>query len=56
MNSVLPKLKARFMTADVNNFYLNTHIYIQGYMIIAVNMIPEELIEQYQGDIFVENG
>ena len=44
------------MTADVNNFYLNTRLDRPEYMIISVKIIPEELMEEYQGDTFVEDG
>ena len=41
------------MTEDVNNFYLNTPLDIPEYMRIEVNMIPENLMEEYHGDTFV---
>ena len=42
------------MTADVNNFYPNTPLDRLEYMRIAVNMVPEEVMEEYQGYTFVE--
>ena len=41
LNSLLSKLRAQFMTANVKNFYLNTPLDRPEYMSIAVNMIPE---------------
>ena len=43
------------MTADVKNLYLNTPLDRPEYMRFAVNMIPEEVTEDYQGDPFVED-
>ena len=45
LNSVLSKLRARFMTADVKNLYLNTLIDIPERMRIAVKMSPAEVME-----------
>ena len=43
------------MTAGVNEFYLNTPLDRPEDSSIAVNMIPEELMKEYQGDTFVED-
>ena len=40
------------MTADVKNFYLNTPLDRPKYIRIAVNMIPAEVMEDYQVDNF----
>ena len=44
------------MTAYVRYIYLNTPLDILEYISISVNMIPAELMEEYQGDTFVEYG
>ena len=53
LNSVLSNLRARFMTTDVKNFYLNTPLDKPEYMRISMNMITAEVMEGYQGDTFV---
>ena len=45
LNSVLSKLRVRFMTADVNDLQLNTPLYRPGYTRIAMNLIPAELMK-----------
>ena len=40
LNSVLSKLRARFMAANVNNLYVNTRLDIPEYMSIAV--LPQQ--------------
>ena len=44
------------MTADLKKFYLITPLDRPQYMRIAVNMIPAEVMDGYQGDTFVEDG
>ena len=41
------------MIADVKNFYLNTPLDRPYYMNMALKIIPEELMEDYQVDTFV---
>jgi hypothetical protein len=47
LNSVVSKPTAKFMTADVNNFYLNTPLERPEYMRILVKLIPQEIIDDY---------
>jgi hypothetical protein len=39
--------KAKFMTRDINNFYLNTPMDHLEYKKIALELIPDEIVEQY---------
>ena len=41
LNSVVSSAGAKFMTADVNNFYLNTPMDEPEYMNIPVRLIPD---------------
>ena len=47
LNSVISKPTAKFMTADVKNFYLNTPLERPEYMRIPVKLIPQEIIDDY---------
>jgi hypothetical protein len=47
LNSVVSKQNGHFMTADVNNFYLNTPLECPEYMRIPVELIPQEIIDDY---------
>ena len=40
LSSLLSKLRAQFMTSDMNNFYLKKPLDIPEYMRIIVNTIP----------------
>ena len=44
------------MTADVKKFYINIPLDRPEYLMISVNMIPAEVMEDYQGETFVEYG
>ena len=46
-NSVLSTKNAKFMCADIANFYLNNPIYIYEYMKLPLEITPEEIIQQY---------
>ena len=41
LNSVISSIWAKFMTADVKNFYLNTPMDEPEYMKIPVRLIPD---------------
>ncbi len=47
LNSVISMRKARYMTVDIKNFYLNTLMSRYEYVRIWLDNIPEEIIEQY---------
>jgi hypothetical protein len=62
LNSVISTRGARFMTLDINNFYLNTPMAQYKYIRIKLDDVPEEIIQQYllrdkvdsEGYIFIE--
>ena len=48
LNSVIYLAGARFMTADVKNFYLNTPMKDPEYMRIPIKIILNEIREEYK--------
>ena len=57
INSVLSTHSGKFMTLDVKDFYLNTDLDVWEYMKMEINIIPEEVIKEYNlRDIVDENG
>ena len=46
-NSVISTKGARFMTADLSNFYLNTPLKRPEYIRLKLSDIPDEIIKQY---------
>ena len=48
LNSVVPSIWAKFMTADVKNFYLNTPMEEPEYMKILVRQISDEIKVNYK--------
>jgi hypothetical protein len=46
-NSVVSTHRARFCVADIKDFYLNTEMKRYEYMRLAISLIPQEIIEQY---------
>ena len=48
VNSEVSTPNAKFMTADVGNFYLGTNMQRKEYMFIPLKLIPEQMIKQYQ--------
>jgi hypothetical protein len=55
-NSVLSTPGAKFMTADIENFYLNTPMERKEYMRIPVKDIPDTIMEQYDLTPLIHNG
>jgi len=47
LNSVISTPNARFMTADLKDFYLETPMEVYEYMRIPVAIIPDEIMLQY---------
>ena len=47
-NSVISTHKAKFMTIDISNMYLNTPLQEYQYMRFKINMIPQEVIDHYR--------
>lgn len=46
-NSVISTPNARFLTADISNFYLNTPMERYEYVRLALRDIPDEIIQEY---------
>ena len=61
-NSVVSTKDAKFMTADISNFYLNTPLTRPKYIRLSLKDIPEEIIREYNlrnlapdnGSIYIE--
>ena len=47
LNSVISKLNSRFMTMDINIYYYGTPMARYEYMRISMDLIPDEVINQY---------
>ena len=47
INSVLSTPKAKFMTFDIKDFYLNTLMKIYEYMKLPINLFPPEIVKRY---------
>ena len=47
LNSVISTPKAKYLTLDISNFYLNTPMVRSEYARIHIDNIPEEVIEEY---------
>ena len=56
LNSVISTPNAKFMTIDIKDFYLNNPMDRYEYMRIPIDVIPEEIIEQYGLREFEHNG
>jgi hypothetical protein len=56
-NSVVSTPGAKFLAVDIKNFYLGTPMERFEYMRIAINLIPDEIIEEYNlRDIVAADG
>ena len=55
-NSVVSTPKAKFMGIDIKNFYLGTPMARFEYLRLPINLIPEEIIQQYQLLPLIRNG
>ena len=56
LKSMVSTPDARFMTADIKNFYLNTEMERPQYTKIQINLIPQEIMEEYNVIEYVVNG
>ena len=56
LNSVCSRPNARFMTADLANFYIDTPLDRKEYAQIKIDVIPQEFIDKYRLMDFVHNG
>ena len=55
-NSVLSTPKAKFITMDLENFYLGTPMSRPEYMRLPIKIIPKEIIDKYDLESKVEDG
>ena len=55
-NSVLSTKSVKFMCAEISNFYLNNPINRYEYMKLPLDIIPEEIIQQYNIRILSHKG
>ncbi|KAI2496471.1 hypothetical protein MHU86_18012 [Fragilaria crotonensis] len=56
INSVLSTKNAKFLTADLKDFYLGTPMERYEYMRIPIHMIPDVIIDQYNLRPLIHNG
>jgi hypothetical protein len=56
INSTLSTPNARYMTADLKDFYLGTPMERYEYMRIPLDMIPQAIIDQYNLTPLIHNG
>jgi Reverse transcriptase (RNA-dependent DNA polymerase) len=56
LNSVISTPDAWFSTMDITNFYLNTPLDRPEYLCIPINLIPEDIIKEYELQAIVNNG
>ena len=48
LNSVVSTKRAKFMSIDISNFYLNTPLPRYEYMKLKLTDIPQEVIDKYK--------
>jgi hypothetical protein len=48
LNSVISTPNAKFITADISNFYLNTKLTSPEYMQIPLHIIPDSIVDHYK--------
>ena len=56
LNSVVSTPNSRFLTLDIKNFYYNTPMSRYKYMQIALDIVPNEIIRQYNLRALASNG
>ena len=56
LNSVLSTPGTKFMTIDIKNFYLETKLKDKQYMVLPLNLIPQEIIYHYNLNELAHNG
>jgi hypothetical protein len=56
LNSVVSTPDAKFCGLDITNFYLDTPLDCYEYVRIPINLVPPEIIEEYQVMHLVTNG
>jgi hypothetical protein len=55
-NSVCSRQNAKFLTADISNFYLETPLDRPKYVRICINQIPQEFFDEYSLKQYIHNG
>jgi hypothetical protein len=55
-NSTISTPGAKFCSADITNFYLNTPMEREEYVRIPIELIPQEIIDEYNLQDLVHNG
>lgn len=56
LNSTISSDDALYMTLDITDFYLNTHMETPEYMRVPYSMFPQKIIDYYKLDLLVHNG
>ena len=56
LNSVCSRPNGKFLTADIDNYYLNTPLDRPEYVRIKIDVIPQEFIDEYNLMAYVHNG
>ena len=47
LNSVISTFKAKFLTIDIKNFYLEIKLKDKQYMFLPADLIPKEIMDTY---------
>ncbi len=55
LNSVCSQPKGKFLTADMDNYYLNTPLDRSEYIRIKIDVIPQEFIDEYNLMTYIHN-
>ena len=56
LNSVVSTPGAKYMTADIGNFYLGTPMDRPEYMFLPLSYIPDEIVQEYELHKLVKDG
>ena len=56
INSILSTENSKALCADIKDFYLNTPMEIYEYMKLRVDIIPDEIVQQYKLNNIAEDG
>ena len=55
LNSVLSTKNARFMSIDISNFFIQTALDDYQYIRFHINLIPQEIIDEYNLTTIVDS-
>jgi hypothetical protein len=56
LNSVISTFKAKFLTIDIKNFYLEIKLKDKQYMFLPADLIPKEIMDTYNLHQLIHNG